>query len=232
MQSSSSSSPIRRSARIANKPKVSYKEESWSFADAFRTPVNKRSPIQHMLVNEAMMNMKKAQEVLDANRNKELRELREFYRILNTSTKYTPCLRTGCACNSSSSLPPPSFGASASLSAPITKRKEITAPSAIVEGVKTPSAAVAAPSTPPQPPKPSPVAPPAPQKSAKDILREAMKRMNEAHPEENFQNLLHPMAYGTPYPGYDDEDFDEDECWDEEELSEEEVDRIMTRNGF
>jgi hypothetical protein len=60
-----------------------------------------------------------------------------------------------------------------------------------------------------------------------NILKEAMKRMDEAHPEQNIMNILHPMVYGTPYPGHQDKDFDENEPLDEEELTEEEVDRII-----
>ena len=123
--------------------------------------------------------------------------------------------------------PPPAFGASATIpTTPKPLRKELTADSVITQ-------------TPPKITTPT-NAPPAPKKqsqtqSPKDILREAMKHMNEEHPEGNIMNILHPMAYGTPYPGYDDEDFDENEPLDEEELSEEELseeelDRIIERS--
>jgi hypothetical protein len=111
--------------------------------------------------------------------------------------------------------PPPAWGASATSTLPQQPREPITAPSAI-------------PQTPPKPTAPQP--PLAPKKTPKEILREAMKRMNEEHPEENIMYTLHPMVYGTPYPGYRDEDFDEDEPLDEEELSEEELDRIIERS--
>jgi hypothetical protein len=85
------------------------------------------------------------------------------------------------------------------------------------------------PITPPKKTEPINV-PEAPKKDPKQILREAMKRMNEAHPEENFSNILYPMTYGIPYPGYQDEDFDENEPLDEEELSEEEIEDIIERS--
>jgi hypothetical protein len=166
MSSSSSFTP-RRSARLANKPKISYKEESWSYADAFRTPEDKRTPIQKMLIDECMMNIKKAQE---STISFFLKEQREFDRILAASMKHTP---------------------------------------------------------PPSPPPFEPSTPP----SASDILMEAIRRMNEEHPEENFSKSLYPMTYGIEYDGYDEEEYT-DLVWDEEELTEEEVDKLMKLNGY
>jgi hypothetical protein len=115
------------------------------------------------------------------------------------------------------SSPPPAWGASVPPYPALPERTPISAPSAI-------------PQTPPKTTTPT-NAPPAPKKqqSPKDILRDAMKRMNEEHPEGNIMNILHPMSYGTPYPGYNDEDFDENEPLDEEELTEEEINKIMKR---
>jgi hypothetical protein len=99
--------------------------------------------------------------------------------------------------------PPPAFGDSAVVE-PLKKRTVIAAPSI--------------------------AAPPAP--SPKQILREAMLRMNQEHPEENFRNYLHPLQYGTPYPGYKDEDFEEDAPLDEEELDEEELEELDENDKY
>jgi hypothetical protein len=112
-------------------------------------------------------------------------------------------------------------------------KKPITSPSAVSRASSPLSFAAGGasvvPITPPKKTEPINV-PPAPKKDPKQILREAIKRMNEAHPEQNIMNILHPMAYGTPYPGYRDEDFDENEPLDEEELSEEEIEDIIERS--
>jgi hypothetical protein len=178
MASSSSSFTPRRSERIANKPKVSYKEESWSYADAFRTPVNKRTDIQKMLVNEAMENINKAQKIAYTNVLKRRAEERD--RILNSSKKYTPCLKPGCACTMTSSSPPPSFGSSAPSSIPpITKKKEITAPSSV------------------------PIT-----SSEKEILRETMIRLNTLKPGESIIDVLRSMikSRGASIPSWMEED--------------------------
>jgi hypothetical protein len=222
MASSSSFTP-RRSERIANKPKVSYKEESWSYSDAFRTPVNKRTDIQKMLVNEAMENINKAQKIAYTNVLKRREE--ELARILKSSKKYTPCLQHGCACTSS---PPPSFGSSATSSIPpITKKKEITAPSAAgafapaAVGVKTPS--------------PSSV-PLVPKKSSEEIVRDTMTMLNSLLPQDKIIDVLIQSikSRGIEIPAWLEEDDDDEDYLpsDEEEFTQEEVDRLMELNGY
>ncbi len=203
MASSSSFTP-RRSERIANKPKVSYKEESWSYADAFRTPVDKRTDVQKMLVNEAMENINKAQKIAYTNVLKRRAEERD--RILKSSKKYTPCLKAGCACTLS---PPPSFGSSAPSSIPpITKKKEITAPS------------------------PASAFPSVPKKSSEEIVKDTMTMLNSLLPQDKIIDVLIQSikSRGIEIPSWleeDDEDILSDDEEEEEELSEEDLEMMI-----
>jgi hypothetical protein len=162
-----------------------------------------------MLVNEAMENINKAQKIAYTNVLKRRAEERD--RILNSSKKYTPCNDPWCA--STLSLPPPSFGSSATSSIPpITKRSEITAPS--------PASAFI----------------PAPKKSSEEIVRDTMMMLNSLLPQDKIIDVLIQSikSRGIEIPSWleeDDEhilsDEDEEISEDEEELSEEDLEMMI-----
>jgi hypothetical protein len=127
---------------------------------------------------------------------------------------------------------PPAWSATATKSV-LPVKKPITTPSTVSRAASPLSFAAGGGYITPPKSTSSSKPPLAPKKQhPKDILREAIKRMNEAHPEENFSNNL--------YSGYDefdenipwDEPLDEvdDELSDDEEPNEEEMNRIIERS--